>query len=64
MSDQSVTRLSKLVRLSLGGAVLGIAVAGIVAGAIGAVDKSTFDVIGATLGGGGAAILVKLANLA
>jgi uncharacterized protein YcfJ len=58
----NASRIIKFARLSLGGAILGVAVAGLIGRRIGIDDKTITDAAGA-LTGAGAVVAVKLAHL-
>jgi hypothetical protein len=59
-----MSRTLYVLRLSLSGAIIGAAIAGLTAGALGIVASAvSMDVIGALLGGGIAAAAVKLAHV-
>lgn len=63
MNSKQIAKYLRFARLSLGGAVLGVACAGVISAVLGAPDKSAFDVIGALIGGAGSAIAVKIAHI-
>jgi hypothetical protein len=58
-----VMKALRFTRLALGGAVLGIAVAGLISSFLGAPDRAHYDLIGFLVGGGGAAVLLKAIHI-
>jgi hypothetical protein len=63
MTTKTVLKFSRHMRLAAGGAILGAAVAGIVAGPVGLGDRFAVDVIGATIGFGGAWLFMVRSHL-
>ena len=55
--------LLKGLRLALGGAVLGVAVFGLISSVLGVQDRTAMDALGAVLGGAGSMALVKLVHI-
>jgi hypothetical protein len=53
----------KWLRLALGGAALGVAIAGPLASLFGLEDRGVADALGAVVGGATSALLVKLAHV-